>query len=122
MDRTVLIMTADTREYGTVASLLREWGYATRRASTVAEIRHAPEERIFVAVMLDLDAGKLDNRVIRTLASELPATPIICLSRERLHPGLENSIRDHVYACLTKPIDGDELGYWLRCIRADGRE
>jgi hypothetical protein len=34
---------------------------------------------------------------------------------------LRDSIRDHIYACLTKPIDPDELVYWLKCIREDDR-
>jgi len=32
---------------------------------------------------------------------------------------LKDAIRNHIYACLTKPVDMDEITYWLRCIRED---
>jgi hypothetical protein len=47
--------------------------------------------------------------------------PILCLSSARFHPELKESFLSHIYACLTKPIDPDELRYWLRSIQEDER-
>ena len=47
-----------------------------------------------------------------------PNETIIALSREQFHPGLEESLRDHIYACLGKPADPDELLYVLKGIFA----
>ena len=74
-----------------------------------------------MAVIIDLDSVAVDNRTIRSLALQFPKIPFLCLSKERFHPELKDSIRDHIYACLIKPIDPDELGYWLKCIREDDR-
>ena len=56
---------------------------------------------------------------LRELAADFPATPFLCISRDRVHPELKDAIRNHIYACLTKPVDMDEITYWLRCIRED---
>ncbi len=120
MDGTLLVMNADTREFENISSLLGAWGYLAQRAATAPELHEKLQAGPFAAVLLDLDTVAIDNRTIRSLAAEFPDTPFLCLSRERLHPELKDSIRDHIYACLTKPIDPDELGYWLKCIRADG--
>lgn len=119
MNGMLLIMTADTEEHGSVSSLLAACGYASQKAASATELREKLQGGAFSAVLLDLDTVVLDNRTIRVLTLEFPVTPFLCLSSERLHPELQDSIRDHIYACLTKPIDPDELSYWLKCIQDD---
>ena len=41
---------------------------------------------------------------------------IIALSGENVHPKLEESLRHHIYACLGKPADSDELLYMLKSV------
>jgi hypothetical protein len=44
------------------------------------------------------------------------------MSSDRFHPELKDAICYHIYACLTKPLDYDELLYWLRCIEDNGND
>ena len=44
------------------------------------------------------------------------------LSFDKFHPELKDAICYHIYACLNKPIDPDELLYWLKCIQEDDTE
>ena len=67
-------------------------------------------------IVLDLDSVPIDNRTIRELTIQYPHVYFLCMSKDRFHPELKNAICYHIYACLTKPLDYDELLYWLRCI------
>jgi DNA-binding NarL/FixJ family response regulator len=72
-----------------------------------------------IAAILDLDSVPLDNRTIRQLTTSFPSVQFLSASRDRSHPDLRDAIAHHLFACLTKPIDPDELHYFLKCIRDD---
>jgi DNA-binding NarL/FixJ family response regulator len=63
----------------------------------------------------------VDNRAIRELASEFPAVHFLCMSKDSFHPELQDAISRHIYACLSKPVDPEELFYWLKCIQEDDK-
>jgi len=66
------------------------------------------------AVILDLDSLPVDNRLLRNLRRKDPSVRIIVLSSRRFHPELEEAMSTHIYACLSKPVDSEELIYWLK--------
>ena len=73
-------------------------------------------------VILDLDTLDVNNQTIRKLTIQYPDVFFLCTSRNRFHPELKDAICYHIYACLTKPLDYDELLYWLRCIDNDNED
>jgi two-component system response regulator GlrR len=119
--KAILFMNADPEESTGISFLLKEADFSAHSVGSPSELKKRLKEASFMAVIIDLDSVAVDNRTIRDLASQFPTIPFLCLSKERFHPELKDSIRDHIYACLTKPIDPDELGYWLKCIREDDR-
>jgi DNA-binding NtrC family response regulator len=120
--KAVLIVNADPEESACICRLLQEADYTARTLNSLAELKNRLSEKSCIAIIMDIDSAAVDNRTIRDLASAFPTIPFLCISKERFHPQLRDSIRNHIYACLTKPIDSDELRYWLRCIRKDDRE
>lgn len=72
-----------------------------------------------MAVILDLDSVPLDNRTICRLTTSFPEARFFCASSARLHPDLKDAISRHLFACLTKPIDRDELHFFLKSVRDD---
>ena len=38
-------------------------------------------------------------------------------ANDRFHPELKEALCYHIFACINKPVDPDELVYWIRCIR-----
>ncbi len=74
-----------------------------------------------VAAILDIDSVPLDNRTIRRLTLEFPSVSFFCTSH-RFHPELKEAICYHLFACLRKPVDPEELHYFLRCIRDNETE
>ena len=118
----VLLASADATESAILLELVRAFGGAPQVAGSYAELENRLRERTFHAIIMDIDSLAADNRTIGRLAAASPKVAVLCVSRDRLHPQLQESIRQHVFACLAKPIDPDELGYWLKCIREDGRD
>ncbi len=115
----VLIASADATESVLLSEIIRAFGGAMQVAGSYAELEDRLRERTFHAIIMDIDSLAADNRTIGRLAAASPKGAVLCVSRDRLHPQLQESIRNHVFACLTKPIDPEELGYWLKCIRED---
>ena len=75
-----------------------------------------------LAAILDIDKVPLDNRTIRELTLAHPGTCFFCTSKERFHPDLKDAICYHLFACLHKPVDPDELDYFLKCIIDENAE
>jgi DNA-binding NtrC family response regulator len=120
--KAILLMNADPEESAGIAHLLKEADFKTQSVTTSSELKKNLEDASFIAVIMDLDSMPMDNRSIKDLTLQFPNAHFLCISKERFHPDLKDSIRDHIYACLTKPIDPDELKYWLKCIRKDDRK
>jgi DNA-binding NtrC family response regulator len=119
--KAVLLVNAYSEESEEISCLLREAGCIAHTIGSVSELKNRLKERGFIAVIMDIDSVAVDNRSIKDIASEFPDIPLLCISRKPFHPDLTDSIRDYIYACLTKPIDPDELNYWLKCIQEDNR-
>jgi len=67
-------------------------------------------------VLLDTDTVPVDNAFFRVLKKRYPHIHILLVSRLSYHPGLEEAMASHIYACLAKPLDPEELLYWLKSI------
>jgi DNA-binding NtrC family response regulator len=70
----------------------------------------------YLAIIIDIDSVAVDNRVIRELTVSYPEIYFLCTSKDRFHPELKDAICYHIYACLTKPVDPDELIFWIKSI------
>jgi CheY-like chemotaxis protein len=68
------------------------------------------------AIILNLDNVSVTNKILRDLKRKNPLINIIGLSERQFHPELEEALREYISVCLAKPVDPDELTYWLRTI------
>jgi DNA-binding NtrC family response regulator len=48
-----------------------------------------------------------------------PGVYFLCTSADRFHPDLQEALCYHIYACIKKPIDPDELIYLIQSICKD---
>jgi DNA-binding NtrC family response regulator len=117
--KTILFMNAAPEENTGISFLLEEADFSTHSVASPAELKKKMREASIMAVIIDLDSVTVDNRTIKDLALQVPNIPFLFVSKESFHPELKDSIRDYVYACLTKPIDSEELNYWLKSIKED---
>lgn len=115
----VALLGVDPGSQPEISRIVHDAGFTPRSVATPkaleADLKSAPA----AALILDIDSVPLNNRAIRELAAEAPSMPILCLSSARFHPELQESFRRHIYACLAKPLDPDELRYCLKSIQRD---
>jgi DNA-binding NtrC family response regulator len=68
------------------------------------------------AVIIDMDELPVDKQFFRNLKRLQPALSILALSSRSFHPELEEAMSRHIYACLNKPVDPEEMIFLLRGI------
>lgn len=76
---------------------------------------HLRKEQARVMIV-DLDTMPVDNTFFRTIKKQNPDLHILCVSSRTHHPGLQEAMESHIYASLAKPLNSEELFYWLRTI------
>ena len=118
----VIILNADEGEAQELKRMIQEVNYHSRTCHDPTNLGKELRLQHPMAVILDLDNVALDNRMVRNMAREFPEVCILCCSRKSLHPELKEAIRDHIFACLMKPVDPDELHYWLKCIHENNSD
>lgn len=65
-------------------------------------------------IFLDLDTSVISETQILHAASLFPHATLIALSRRAFHPELTQAFAQHIRVCLRKPVDMNELRFWLR--------
>jgi DNA-binding response OmpR family regulator len=91
-------------------------GYRATPVASLSDLEAGIREAEFKVVILDLDSFPVKNRFLRDLRRRNPEVHVIGLSSRTFHPELEEAMRNDISACLGKPIDVDELIYWLKSI------
>lgn len=120
MDRPILVVDADKAQCKKLCTLLERSNYRTVASHSLTNLEKSVQEGALQVVILDLDTLPVDNRFIVDLRRENPAVRIMGLSKRPFHPELQEAISKHFYACLYKPVDTDELFFWLRSIWENG--
>ena len=113
----ILIVSKDTQEADQIGAILAKHNYAGEHLTSIEMLAsRLNEKKDYLASFIDIDSVPVDNRRIRMLTLSYPAIYFFCMSRDKFHPELKDAICYHIYACLNKPIDPDEMIYWLRCV------
>ncbi len=112
----ILIVTKDQMEADRIAAILADKSYTGEALPSIESLESRLHSGCRAVVLIDIDSVPVDSRYIRNLTLKHPSITIFCMSRDKLHPELKEAISHHVYACLSMPIDSDELIYWMRCI------
>ena len=116
MEKKIILITKDQKEASQLSLLLSDNQYRSHTIDRVESLDQAIQKITCNTIILDLDSILVDNRTIRELTVQYPQICFLCISIDRFHPELKDAICYHIYACLNKPLDYDELLYWLRCI------
>ena len=116
MKKKIVILDANQNSCGQLSDIINSKNYPFTHAQTVSSLDNLFASNQYVAVILDIDSVPVDNRAIRQLAIKYPGVRFLCTSKDRFHPELKDAICYHIYACLNKPVDPDELLYWIKSI------
>ena len=112
----IIVLDSDRDSSRLLSDMLISQNYAVTIIRRLASLENLVESNQYVGVIFDIDSVPVDNRTIRNLALSYPGLCFLCTSKDRFHPELKDAICYHIYACLNKPVDPDELFYWLRSI------
>ncbi len=116
MKKRVILISKKSKEQNQIEALLLKNDYESHLIENIESLNAHLADLSCSCVIFDLDSVNIDNRTIRELTIQYPHIYFLCLSKDRFHPELKDAICYHIYACLTKPLNYDELIYWLKCI------
>ncbi len=86
---------------------------------SLADLQPDHQAYPFPVIILDLDGLPVTNYFLRDLKRQNPEVHIIALSSRTFHPELQEALSLYISACLAKPVDSDELIYWVKSIFQD---
>lgn len=115
----VVVINADCREGQELCAFLQGLQYPTTLLDSLETLEDRLQASPDRVVILDLDTVPLDNQFIRLLKKKYPQIYLLGISTRSYHPGMEETIGMHFYACLLKPVDWEELEFWLNSIAAN---
>ena len=116
MKKSILVIDADKDQCRKLCELLEKGQFNAMPLFSTDTLEKSIKETGCQAIFWDIDTVPADNRTIRDLTLKFPGVYFFCLSGHRFHPELKDAICYHIYACINRPVDPDELFYWLRSI------
>ena len=119
MEKKVILISKKSKELNQIDSFLSKNNYRSYLIKSIESLNKKLSDIACNCVIIDLDFVSINNQTIRELTIQYPDIYFLCMSRDRFHPELKDAICYHIFACLTKPLDYNELLYWLRCIESD---
>ena len=116
MKKDIIVLDADQKQCHQLCTLLETRQFRAKPLDSIRNLKKYLVDGDCVSILMDIDTISVDNRTIRDLAIHFPDVYFFCLSKRPFHPELHDAICYHIYACIKKPVDPDELLYWIKCI------
>jgi DNA-binding NtrC family response regulator len=116
MEKSIMVLDADKDQCRGLCDLLEKGQFKATPLFSTVNLENSIEDTGCLAIFWDIDTVPADNRTLRDLTIKFPGVYFFCLSKHPFHPELKDAICYHIYACLNRPIDPDELFYWIRSI------
>ena len=107
---------ADNAQCRNLCCVLEREHFATTAFHSLLNVEREIRESGRQVVVMDLDTLPVNNRLFRTLRRKNPGVCIIALSSRPFHPELKEAMSQHIYACLSKPLDEEELVFWVKSL------
>lgn len=120
MKKKILVVSSNVQESKSLCDLLNQHHFLSGTADSIQELKNILRQGDYTSVILDLDTMPFSNRNLKELSIKYPNVTILFISKKRFHPELQNAIQNYIYACLNKPVDPDELLFWIKSIYEEG--
>ena len=122
MEEPIVVVNADEEACKELCTSLEKEHFRTTALHSLVALEGEVEQGVCRVVILDLDSLPVDNRLFREMKRKNPRIHIVGLSSRSFHPELEEAMSRHISSCLTKPVDMEELLYWLRNVCHEERK
>lgn len=108
------IVSGENSDNKVLCALLVRCGYQVACINSLDDLENM--ERDLSGLILDLDSLPLTDSSICDFNRINPNLPLLAVSSRTFHPQLKLSMSTCILACLTKPVNPDELMYLLKGI------
>ena len=116
MEKLVTIVDADQKQCSDLCLQLAERQFHGAPIHSLPELKVHLQSSNCKIVIIDIDTVRIDNYSIKELTTKNPGAYFFCLSKDHFHPELKDVIGRHIYACISKPVDPEELFFWLEAV------
>ena len=116
LDKEVIVLDTDRTQCENLCTLLADAKYKAIPMDSISEMNEYVGDKNCRALIVDLDNTSVNNIIFRDLKKIKPMINIIAISERQFHPELAEALRDQINVCLKKPIDPDDLIYWMKSI------
>ncbi len=116
----VALMDTESKDWIEVERILNECDFRVHPVRSLDELKRLIGVTGCQVVILDLDLASVRNRFFRSLKAQSPHLSILALSERTFHPELKEALTHHICACFRKPLEPDELAFWLRAVTSAG--
>jgi len=116
MPEPIVVLDANKQTSKRVCAVLKQQDYQTTALYSPTNLEKNIQQDDRQIIIVDLDSVSADNRFFRGLRRKNPGICIIVLSSRSFHPELEEAMSRDIYACLGKPVDDEELVFWVKSL------
>ncbi len=116
MQGPIVVVDGDEAQCRNLCEVLERDHYSTTALHSLLNLEEEIRETGRRVVILDLDTLPVNNRLFRTLRRTNPGVCILGLSSRSFHPELEEAMSKYIHACLAKPVDDEELIFWVKSL------
>jgi DNA-binding NtrC family response regulator len=117
MEKLVAILDADQNQCSELCFQLEERQFHGAPIHSLPELKRHLQRSNCQIVIIDIDTVRMDNYSIKDLKTKNPEVYFFCLSKNHFHPELKDVIGCHIYACIHKPVNLEELFFWLEAVQ-----
>ena len=117
MDKLVTIVDTDQKRCSELCFQLEERQFHGVPIHSLPELKRHLQSSNCKTVIIDIDTVSIDNYSIKDLKTKNPEVCFFCLSKNHFHPELKDVIGCHIYACIHKPVNLEELFFWLEAVQ-----
>ena len=116
MKKEIVVVDPNKKQCQALCNMLKNREYRAISINSLSDLEKFHKIKRCRTVIIDLDNLPMDKHFFRDLKIINPSLRIMGLSGRSFHPELEEAISQHIYACLKKPVDPEELIFLLKSI------
>ena len=113
-EKEIIVVSTDQTQCQALTHLLKEQPYRVTSKNSLSNLKEYIQTSACRTMVIDLDNLQITGRFFKDLKKAHPSLCIMGLSDRPFHPELEEAIGTHIFACLKKPVDSEELFYLLK--------
>lgn len=117
----ILVLEGGSSHVASIYESVLALGYGAQRFGTWGDLLKSLQYSKTPVLLLDLDTAGLGWTELRQLRKLNTPVYLLTFSQNPFHPEIKENSWTDIFASLAKPVDPDELGFWLRSIEQNSK-